>query len=145
MNNVVKANGVLGDAQTNRAWLACGPPALSFARVDRAAFTRVKCLAVFGFHSVSFSLQIFFSAETQIGFVFMKQAVSMFFVNIQAVGLTIRNEGAADVGAFVPIKTEPFQVGDELVFIAGLAAFDIGVLDAQYHGAAFLTRIEPIE
>ena len=61
----------------------------------------------------------------------------MFAVNIQAFGLAIGSIRSAQVRPFVPVEAEPLEVGDELIFVAGFAAFDIGVFDAQDHVPPF--------
>jgi hypothetical protein len=98
-----------------------------------------------GLHPLPLLLQIFFAAETQIRLVFMEQALGVLAVQVQTVRLPIGNVGAADVTALVPIEAQPFQVGDELTFVPGLAAFDVGVLDAKHHDPALLPGKQPVE
>src|SRR5271154_4950613 len=129
VNNVVKADGVLGNLQPYGASFARGSTALGFVRVNRPALSRIDRLAAFGYVLVAFFLQILLAAKTQIGFAFVQQALGLFAVEFQAVGLTIGNVGAADVGALVPIESEPFEVGDKLIFEAGFTALDIRILD----------------
>ena len=69
----------------------------------------------------------------------------MLAVNLQTVGLAIGGVRSAQVGPFVPVKAQPFEVGDKLIFKAGFAAFDVGVFDAQHHSAALLPGEKPVE
>ena len=69
----------------------------------------------------------------------------MFAIYIQPFGLAIRNIGAAQVWSLVPVETQPFEIGDQLVFIAGFAAFYVRVLDAEHHRPTALPGKKPIE
>src|SRR5579863_2756632 len=74
-----------------------------------------------------------------------QQALGLFAVEFQPVGLAIRRVRSANVWAFVPVEPQPFQVADELIFKTSFAALDIGILDAEHHGAALLPGKEPVE
>jgi hypothetical protein len=69
----------------------------------------------------------------------------VFAIEVEPVGLAIRNVRAADVWPFVPVEAEPFEVGNKLIFEAGFTAFDVGIFDAQDHGAVLLARKKPVE
>ncbi len=69
----------------------------------------------------------------------------MFAINFNSVGLAIGAKGSADVRAFVPVESKPLQVGNQLIFKARLAAFDIGIFYAKNHGAAMMTGEEPVK
>ncbi len=98
-----------------------------------------------GLRSLAFLLQVCFAAKAQISFAFTEQALGVFAINIQTVGLAIRCVRAADIGAFVPVQAQPLEIGNELIFKAGLAAFDVGIFNAQHHGAAVVPGEKPIE
>ena len=98
-----------------------------------------------GLGPFAFLLQLGFGAEAQISFAFTQQALGMFAINFQTVGLAIRSVRAADIGAFVPVQAEPLEIGNELIFKAGFAAFDVGIFDAQHHGAAIVPGEKPVE
>ena len=66
-------------------------------------------------------------------------------VDFQTVGLAIGSVRPTDVGAFVPIQAEPLEIGDELIFKAGFAAFDVSVFDPQHHSAALPPGKKPVE
>src|SRR5271157_3306860 len=68
----------------------------------------------------------------------------MLAVDREAVALTIRRIRAADVRALIPVDPKPFQVFQQLMFIARLAALEVSVLDAQNHGAACLAGKQPV-
>ena len=145
MHDVVKTDGVLGNPQPDGAGLSRRSPPLGFRRIDRAAFAGIDRLAMLGLGPFALLLQLCFGAETQIGFAFIHQALGVFPVDVQALGLAIGRIRPAHVRPFVPVQAQPLEVGDELIFEAGLAAFDVGVFDAQHHGAAFLPGEKPVE
>ena len=136
VHNVVKADGMLGNAQPNGAGLARAPPPFGFFRIDGAALAGINRRSMLGHCPLAFFLQVFFGAETQVGFAFVQQAFGVFAVDRQPVGLAIRTVRSANIGAFVPIEAQPFQIADELVFEASFAALDVGILDAQHHDSA---------
>ena len=105
----------------------------------------VDGLTMLGLGPFALLLQILFAAETQIGLALGDQTFSVFPVNLQTLGLTIGSIRSAQVRPFVPIETQPLEVGDELVFKTGLAAFNVRVFDAQHHGAAILSGKKPVE
>src|SRR5271157_3348300 len=90
-------------------------------------------------------LQFFLRAETEICFALSQQPLGMFAIEIETIALTIRRVRSADIGTFIPIEAEPLQVFDKLSFEAFFAALDVGVLDAQDHGAAPLPGEQPVE
>jgi hypothetical protein len=136
---------VLGNTESNGAWFAGNSAALRLCRINGAALAGINRLAVFGGGPFALVLKIFFGAKAKIGFVLVEQFFCVCAIDLEPVGLPIRAVGAAHVGAFVPVETEPFQVGDELIFKADFAAIDVGVFDAKYHSAALLAGEEPVE
>src|SRR5204863_2107755 len=121
MNDVMKPNRVLGNAQPDRTRLTAFPPQLSFIRIKTPALARINRLAMFGGRPLPLALQFFFSAKTQIGFVLAQQPFRVLAVYIQPVRLTIRTIRAAHVRPFVPIKAEPLEIVDKLIFIPPFA------------------------
>src|SRR5271157_30784 len=69
----------------------------------------------------------------------------MFAIEIETIALTIWRVRSAHIGTFIPVETEPLQVFEKLAFEAFFAALDVGVLDAQDHGAALLPGEQPVE
>ncbi len=69
----------------------------------------------------------------------------MVAIDLPLVALAIGRIRTADVGAFVPIETEPLDIFDELGFIARFAALEVGVFNAEDEGSALLAREEPVE
>src|SRR5947209_3314735 len=145
VNDVMEANGMLWNAQADGARFGGSSPALRFGGVDGAAFAGVNRLTVLGSGAVAFFLQVFLGTEAEIRFVFIEQSLGVCAIDLETVGLPVRAVVTADVGSFVPIEAEPFQVGDELGFKAGFTAVNVGVFDAEDHGAALLAGEEPIE
>ena len=146
MHDVVEANGMLGNAQANRGSLAAGTTALGFRGIERAAFPGIDWAAAgWRAHTLAVTLQLLLGAEAEIGLAFAQQPLGLFTVEIETVALAIGRMWAADIGTFVPVEAEPFQVVEKLAFKALLAALDVGVLDAQDHDAALLPREKPVE
>ena len=69
----------------------------------------------------------------------------MVAINLPFVALTIGRIGATNVRAFIPIKAEPFDVFNELGFIARFAALKVGIFDAEDEDSALLAREKPVE
>ena len=69
----------------------------------------------------------------------------MLAIDFHTVGLAIWSIWPAHIGAFVPVQTEPLEIGDELIFKTSFAAFDVGVFDPQDDGATMAAGEEPIE
>src|ERR1017187_4073991 len=93
--------------------------------------------------------KLFRRAETAVGFALGKQALSVLGIDRQPLRLTIGSVGAffrrAEVArAFVPVQAEPAKVFDELLFKAGLRAFQVGVFNAQDEVAAGAAGEEPV-
>src|SRR3954463_3008116 len=141
----MKPDGVLGNAEPNGTPFAGNSPALRLCRIEGAALAGINRLAVLGSGALAFFLQVFFGAKAKIGFVLIAQSFCVCAIDLEPVGLPVGTVAAAYVRAFVPIETEPFQVGDELVFKTRFAAINVGVFDPEHHGAALLAREKPIE
>ena len=141
----MKADGMLGNSEPDGAGLSGGPPLAGHSRVDGAALPRIDRLTMLCLGALAFLLQLFLSTETQVGFALIDQTLGMLAVDIQTFGLAIGHIRAAQVWSFIPVKAQPFEVGDELVFIAGFAAFDVRVLDAEHHRPTALPGKKPVE
>src|SRR5437868_755319 len=89
-------------------------------------------------------------AEAQCALIFKNVATVLKFlqvalVNFSALALKVRTQVAADVRAFVPIESEPFQTvvnrGGSFLGVA----FRVSVFDSQNEFAAVMTDKEPVE
>src|SRR5208283_3651998 len=69
----------------------------------------------------------------------------MLAVKVKTVALAIRRIRPPDVGTFLPVDAEPFQVLEQLSLKALFAALDIRVFDAQHHDTALLPCEQPVE
>lgn len=76
---------------------------------------------------------------------FTEQAFGMLAVNVQTLGLPVRNVGASDVWAFIPIQSKPLEICDQLIFIPRFAAIYIGVFNPHDHHPALLAGKQPVE
>ena len=90
-------------------------------------------------------LQLFRRAEARIGQLALGQLCERLVVEFLAFALAIRRMRAADVGALVPLQTEPAQFVELPVEQSLLAAFGIGVLDAQHEATAGSARSQEAE
>ena len=75
----------------------------------------------------------------------LQQPFGVLTINFQTVRLTIRPIRSTHIRTFVPVDAKPFEVVNELVLKAGLAAIHVGVLDTQHHRAALLAREQPVK
>src|SRR5690606_16493026 len=90
-------------------------------------------------------IQTLGAAEAREGMAFGDQFVRTPLVDLAALALPVRTVRATDVGAFVPLDTEPAQCVVELAFgFAGRAQL-AGVLDAQDELAAMLAGEAEVE
>src|SRR5215470_581193 len=142
MNDIVKPDWVLRDSQANRAGLTRCAPSPCFGRINCAAFARVDRLAVLGCGPLTLKLKLLFGAEAQICLVLLYEPLGVLAINCQSVRLPIWAELTAHIRPFVPIEAKPLQIANELIFEAGFAAVHVGVLDAENHRSALLSRKE---
>src|SRR5690554_4767564 len=70
---------------------------------------------------------------------FSDQVFGILAIDTHAFALTIRAVGATDIGAFVPIQTQPAQAVENGLFRFRRAAGLVGIFDAQQKLAAMLT------
>ena len=139
-HDVVKADRVLRNAQANRGLLSCSATAPRLGWVDATTCAGIERRAALGHGSFAVLLQLFLRAEAQVSFAFAEQALGMVAINFQPITLAIRGIGSAHVWAFVPIETKPLQVFEQLRLVAGFAALQVGVFDAQDHRPVLLAR-----
>jgi hypothetical protein len=130
MHDVVKTDGMLGNTQTDRTRFAACPAPFGFSRIDGPALARIDRLTMLDLSSFAFLLQLGFGAETQLRFAFLQQALGVLLVDSQTVRLTIGSVRPIHVGAFVPVQSKPFEVGNELIFETSLAALDVSIFNA---------------
>jgi hypothetical protein len=64
---------------------------------------------------------------------------------VQPLGLSIRAVYTANVGTFVPVKSQPSKILENAGFRLARGALGIGVLDAQNEGAILAVSKEPVE
>ncbi len=143
-HDVVKTNGMLGYGKPDCRGLTTGATAFGLRRIEPAAFSRIHRRAVLRHRSIAIALQLLLRAKAQVGFALFHQALGMLAVDRETVALAIGRVRAADVGTFIPIDAEPFQIFQQLVFVARFTALKVSILDAQNHGAAGLTGEKPV-
>ena len=89
--------------------------------------------------------QILGSAEAVICLAFIQQLLSIFSVDIKALGLIIRTVFTACFRAFVPVDAQPFQAGKNLAYGIFFQTFNIGIFDTQNQLAAHFAGKQPVE
>src|SRR5271166_1261570 len=83
-------------------------------------------------------------AEAEICLSLFQQAFGVFAINRKPVALPVRPKRPADVRSFIPVDAKPLQIIQKLVLVAGLAALEIGVFDAEDHRALGFAGEEPV-
>src|SRR5262249_29229214 len=141
----MKADGMLRDFQAYGSGFTGSMAAGGFHGIEPAAFSGVHGLASFLERLFALALQFFRRAETVVRFLLLDEPLGIGAVGSHLVGLAVRRERTAHVGAFVPIQAQPFQVFKELRLVAGFAALNVGVFDPENESAALLPREQPIE
>ena len=92
-----------------------------WATVDEAHFPGLCIFAP--------DIQLFSGVKAVIGPAFVEELLDVFFIDIQAVGLSVWAIGAADLRAFIPRDPEPLEVLDDLLCGCGCVAFLVRVLN----------------
>lgn len=144
---IVELDGpvVFGNFKAPYVGFACIDAVLCFFRANAATGAVVAGIAAFGlFGFGALCSDFFLSAETGIYGALFLQLLKSCLVGVEAFGLQVRTELAANFGAFIPIQPQPFHRAqdDLLVFLGG--ALGIGVLDAENEGAAHGTGERPV-
>src|ERR1700730_12201269 len=145
MDEIVKADGMLGNPQPDGAGLTCCPPPRGFSLIDSAALARIDWLTMLGLRPFPLLLEFAFAAKTKIRLPLSPQPLGMLAVDFQTLRLAIGSVGSTDIRPLVPVKTKPLEIGHELILTTGFAAFDNSILAAQHHAASRLPGDEPFE
>ncbi len=145
VHDVVEANRMFGNAQANRRSLAAGSSPLRLGGVQHAALSGINGRLLILELLFAVALQLLLRAEAEISFALAYQALGVLAIDRQPVALPIRRVRPTDVWTFVPIQSHPFEIVEQLGFVASLAAFEIRVFDAKHHDAAGLTGEQPVE
>jgi len=124
---------------------AGGAPALRFLSSDLAAFSGINWRTVLRHGPLPLLFQLFGAAKTKIGFALAEKFLRLLLIDFKTVGLAIRTVASANIGAFIPVNSQPLQVFEDLRFIPRLAALHVGVFDAQNHRAILLPGEQPVE
>jgi hypothetical protein len=84
-------------------------------------------------------------AETGISVVVRLQGLEILCVDGRALGLQIGGGGTTGLGAFLPVQTQPAQIGHQSGGEFRTTAFGVGVLDAQHEQTIQAPRQQRIE
>ena len=128
---------ILGHLDTQDVGLAGVDARLGLLRREVAAAALVALEGVLtGLGGLAVGRQLLGRAEAGIRFALGEQALGGLLVEVQALGLRIGAEVAADLGALVPVEPQPAHgAQDDLGVLLG-GARGVGIVDAQDEGAA---------
>ncbi len=90
-------------------------------------------------------LELFGCAEAAVGGAVGEEDVGVLAVDFGALGLAVGSEGATDVGALVPVETEPAEGVEDHLLGGGDEAGAVSVLDAEDEFAVALAGVDVIE
>ena len=145
VHDVVKTNGSLRNAQADGARFAGLAASQRLFGIEAATGSWINRLAMLGVGQFALLLKFRVRAKAQIRLALGQQPLGVLAIDGDAVGLAIRRIRPSKIGALIPIEAKPLQVGDELILKARLAALEVGVFDAQNHGAAGFAGVEPVD
>ena len=140
----MEANRVVGNLQPDRRGFSCCAAALRLRRIDAATLARVVGRTMLRHRQVTFAFQFVLRAEAGVSLALAHQPLRMLAIEVEPIALPVGNMRTTDIRSFVPVNAQPLQVFEELRFVAAFTALQVGVLDAQDHGAASLARKEPV-
>ena len=81
-------------------------------------------------------------AEAGVGPTVGQQVLHGGFVEVGPLALAVGAVGAAHVGALVGPQAQPTEVVDDAGVVRARGAFEVGVLDAEHHGAAVVPGVQ---
>ena len=99
-------------------------------------------LALLG--GLAVGIELLGRAEAGVRLAFGQQALGGLAVEVQALGLGVRTEVSADLGALIPIESEPAYGAQDDLGVLGSRAGGVGVVDAQDERAAVGTGKGPV-
>ena len=148
-DEVVESQGMVFDFETHGVGLVGGKIVFDCFLRKIAALAGINLRAVFGCGLFALSFQLFRGAEAAVGFALVQQLLGVSGVDIEALRLAIGAVCAfggvvETAGAFIPVEAEPVQVFNELGFVTGFAAFQIGILNAQQKLTACAACKKPV-
>ena len=100
---------MFGNAETDHRFHPLIQQFLPLFRSEISALAAVFRRLPFGLLSLFFCGKFFFATKAIVGFSFGQQLVNGRLIDVKAFHLTVRPIVAADVNAFIPIHTQPFQ------------------------------------
>ena len=146
MNQVMNGDAALGrNFDTNGIRFACSDTCFSLFCRNIAAGTCITERLLSSALFFTLCSQILGSAEAVVCFAFVQQLLSIFFVDIKALGLIVRTVFAAGLRAFIPVDAQPFQAGKDLAYGILFQAFNIGILNTQNQLAAHFAGKQPVK
>ena len=146
MNQVMNGDAAFGrNLDTNGIRFACSDTCFSLFCRNIAAGTCITERLLSSALFFALCSQILGSAEAVVCFAFVQQLLSIFFVNIKALGLIVRTVFAAGLRTFIPVDAQPFQAGKDLAYGILFQAFNIGILNTQNQLTAHFAGKQPVK
>ena len=148
VHGVVELDGavVFGYLQAPNMGFACVDACLSLFLGKNAAgavVTGIAALVLLGFGALG--VKRFLRAEARIYGVALFQDLKGFLISVHALHLEVGAVLAANLGALVPVKAEPFHGVDDDAHVLFGGTLGVGVLDAQDEVAALSAGESPVE
>src|SRR5579872_1034363 len=103
VNDVVEADGVLGNAEANGACFPGDSSALRLCWIQVSALAGIDWLTMLGSGAFAVFLKFFFGAKAQVGFFFVEQFFGLGAIDLEPIGLAVGTVAASHVGALVPV------------------------------------------
>src|SRR5215469_11628384 len=110
MDDVAKADGMFRNPQANSTCLPMQTPPFTLSGIKGTALSRINRLAVFSSGSLAFLLELLFATKAQVGFACAEQSLGVLAIHFEPLGLPIGTKRTPNVGPFIPIETQPFQI-----------------------------------
>ena len=146
MNQVMYSDATFGrNLNTDGIRFACSDAGFSLLCRNIAAGTSIAERLLSSALFFTLCSQILGSAEAVVCFAFVQQLLSIFFVDIKALGLIVRTIFAAGLRTFIPVDAQPFQAGKDLAYGILFQAFNIGILDTQNQLTAHFAGKQPVK
>src|SRR6185503_3745159 len=142
---VVEAGLARGHAEAQHRRLTGRPAARALGALEVAApaivgrvLTRLAALR-------AQALEPLGRAEARVGRTALDELLDRGAIALHALRLAIGPEGAAHVGALVPLDPEPAQALQDRALVLRPRALAVGVLDAQHEAPSAPARVGPVE
>ena len=144
VDEIVEHHVTLRHAEPDGGLFSAGQPRLDLFLSQMAAGAVVLGHLTAGELLLLLLIQEFLRAEAAVGQTFGQKLLDGGFVEIGPLALAVGTVGSADIGTFVGPEAEPGQVVDDAGVVLGGRPLEVGVFDAQHHGALVVPGVEEV-